>query len=85
MNTETGEYSEYTVCVGNDPTNYGDCSAEQAIEIAGRLQDMIEARFPGISVRRTNEIGVPTPTVGPSRDVADEIHCWVQENWTAAL
>ena len=79
-------YSEYTVCVGNDECNYGsDCTREQVVKIADSIQSMIEAEFPGINVRRTEEIGVPTPTTGPDTAVIDEINQWVQDNWTAAL
>jgi len=79
-------YNEYTVCVGNDESNYGsDCTREQAVKIADGIQKMIETQFPDITVRRTEEIGAPTPTTGPDSTVIDEIDQWVQDNWTAAL
>ena len=91
-------YSEYTVCVGNDASNYGsvcvgndefchswDCTRDRAVKIADSIQTMIETQFPGINVRRTEEIGAPTPTTGPDSAVIDEINLWIQTNWTAAL
>lgn len=79
-------YSEYTVCVGNDESNYGsDVTRAEATTIADTLQQMIEAEFPGINVRRTEESGEPTPTRGPDDVIIEEIDRWVQDNWTAAL
>jgi len=78
-------YHGYTVCVGNDPCNYGSCTDAQALKIADTLEAMIEDRFPGITIRRTPESGSPTPTRGPDCEVVDEIDAWVADNWMAAL
>jgi len=86
MRKMTTDYSEYTVCVGNDESNYGSwCTRCHAIRIADTLQKMIVDRFPGINVRRTNEIGAPTPTTGPDDSIVEDIDAWVGENWTSAL
>lgn len=79
-------YSEYTVCVGNDETNYGStCTREDAAKIADKLQKLIEGEFPGINVQRTEEIGEPTPTRGPVSDIVEQIDGWIQDNWISAL
>lgn len=82
----TTDFSEYTVYVGNDESNYGsECTREQAVKIADSIQSMIENQYPGINVIRTEEIGASTPTSGPDQNVIDDIHAWIQENWTSGL
>lgn len=53
--------------------------------LANKRSKMVENEFPGINVIRTEEIGSPTPTRGPRRDVIDEINDWIENNWTAAI
>jgi hypothetical protein len=80
------DYSEYAVCVGTDESNYGSsCTRVQAIKIADTLDELITGEFPGINVRRTDEIGTPTPTTGPDLSVIEKVDSWVANNWTAAL
>ena len=87
MSTETTtDFSEYAVCVGNDESNYGSsCTKEKAHQIANSIHGLIIDRFPGINVRRTDEVGTPTPTTGPDVSVIEAIDSWVANNWTAAL
>lgn len=80
-----GDYSEYTTTVDTDPSNYGDCSADEAAVIVDKLQAMIEAEFPGIQVRREKTLGVGKhPVNGPDGNVCAEIHEWINDKWITA-
>ena len=75
------QFSNYSVCISDDPTYYGPvCSDSDAERISENLRNMIEGEFPGITVR-TSGAGIS----GPELNVCDEIGHWISQNWTAAL
>lgn len=77
----SANYSEYSVCVSNDPSYYGStCTQADADRIASDLGRMIAAEFPGIQITSSGR-----PVAGPDADVVEEIRQWVETNWTAAL
>lgn len=75
-------YSEYIYRNNSNPESYGECTAEQAEEIAEKLESMISARFPGIEIEETID---ESKTSGPDAETCEEISRWVEENWLKAL
>jgi hypothetical protein len=69
-------YSEYTVTVKTDESNYGDVTTRaEALEIAAKITAALTERFPGIEVRQCPMIGYGNQdaTSGPDQSVCDEI------------
>lgn len=81
------KYTEYTTRISNDPSYYGSiCTQDDADRITKSLADMIQNKFPGISVEIQREArGGSSSTTGPDHDVEDQINDWISNNWTAAL
>jgi len=78
-------YNEYTVRISTDPSYYGsDCTQHDANRIADALAQMISLEFPGITIIRENEIG-GRGVNGPDSAIVDDIHWWIEANWTVAL
>jgi len=68
-------YSEYTVTVKTDESNYGDVTRAEALEIAAKITANLTETFPGIEVRQCALIGhgKRDVTSGPDQSVCDEI------------
>jgi hypothetical protein len=78
-------YSEYTVRVSTDPSYYGStCTQADADRIAGNIEKLILAEFPGVTVIKESEIG-GRGVEGPDQETVDAISDWIASNWTAAL
>ncbi len=75
-----GDYSDFTTFLSSDPSAYGDCTEEEHDAIDTRLTEMIEGKFPGITVEESLE----SKTTGPDDLTCDAINLWIQENWTTA-
>lgn len=75
-----GDYSDFTTFLSSDPAAYGDCTEDEHDAIDTRLTEMIEGKFPGITVEEFLE----SKTTGPDDITCDAINFWIQENWTTA-
>lgn len=75
------DYSDYTTFLSSSPSVYGDCTEEEFDAIDTRLTEMIEEKFPGITV----EGDLESKTTGPDEVTCAAIAAWIQENWTTAL
>ena len=81
MNTnDHGDYSDFTTYLSSDPSAYGDCTEEEHDAIYTRLTQMIEGKFPGITVEKA----LKSKTTGPDELTCDAISLWIQENWMTA-
>jgi hypothetical protein len=80
------DYSEYTVCVSDEPSYYGsECSQDDADEISDKLCEMIQRQFPGIQTDIWSDGDGSSKTTGPDDNICDDIDEWISNNWTAAL
>jgi hypothetical protein len=68
-------YTEYSVTVKRDESNYGDVTRAEAHEIAARITKSLEQQFPEINVRQCDMIGHGRldATSGPDASICDAI------------
>ena len=74
-----GDYSDFTTYLPSDP-GYEGCTEEEHDAIYTRLTQMIEGKFPGITVKKS----LKSKTTGPDELTCDAISLWIEENWTTA-
>ena len=78
------DYSEFTIYIPSGGCYYGHCENSEAIDIAYKLADIVQAEYDGINTI-VYEGASRVLRNGGEDDVCDEISEWVEENWLRAV
>lgn len=78
-------YSEFTIYIPSEGCYYGGCLDEDAVDIAYKLAEIVEAQYDGINTIVLYEGGIRVLRNGKEDIKCDEISEWVEENWLRAV
>jgi hypothetical protein len=78
------DYSEFTIYIPSEGCYYGDCSDSEAVSIAYKLADIVQAEYDGINTI-VYEGESKVERNGGADIKCDEIGEWVEENWLRAV
>jgi hypothetical protein len=82
-------YAKYTAYISEEPDTYGSMTTKnEASDIADRLVEMIEAKYPDIVCKikyRSSWLPRVVGKDGENDSVAGEIDLWIDANWLKAV